>query len=56
MFNGIIYNTGTIHSLKKTKNSLFVGIRSKLKFKKGEIDFLTKKLSRRSHIEITRIR
>ena len=37
MFNGIIYNTGTIHSLKKTKNSLFVGIRSKLKFKKGEI-------------------
>ena len=37
MFNGIIYNTGTIHSLKKTKNSLFVGIRSKLKFKKSEI-------------------
>ena len=37
MFNGIIYNTGTIHSLKKTKNSLFVGIRSKLKFKKDEI-------------------
>ncbi len=37
MFNGIIYNTGTIHSIKKTKNSLFVGIHSKLKFKKSEI-------------------
>jgi riboflavin synthase len=37
MFNGIIYKTGTIHSIKKTKNSLFIGIKSKLKFKKNEI-------------------
>ena len=32
MFNGIIYNTGSIHSIKKTKNSLFIGIKSKLRF------------------------
>ena len=32
MFNGIIYNTGKIHSIDRTKNSLFIGIRSKLKF------------------------
>ncbi len=37
MFNGIIYNTGNIHSIKKTKNSLFVGIKSKLRFQKNEI-------------------
>ena len=37
MFNGIIYKTGTIHSIIKTKNSLFIGIKSKLKFKKNEI-------------------
>ncbi len=37
MFNGIIYNTGKIHSIKKTKNSLFVGIKSKLRFQKNEI-------------------
>ena len=32
MFNGIIYNTGSIHSINKTKNSLFIGIKSKLRF------------------------
>ena len=37
MFNGIIYNTGKIHSIDKTKNSLFVGIKSKLRFQKNEI-------------------
>ena len=37
MFNGIIYNTGKIYSLKKTKNSLFIGIQSRLKFNKKEI-------------------
>tara|TARA_X000001036_G_scaffold427744_1_gene456733 strand:- start:521 stop:1108 length:588 start_codon:yes stop_codon:yes gene_type:complete len=37
MFNGIIYNTGTIHSINKTKNSLFVGIKSKLRFNSKEI-------------------
>ena len=30
MFNGIIYNTGKIHSIDKKKNSLFIGIQSKL--------------------------
>ena len=37
MFNGIIYNTGTIHSVNKTKNSLFIGIKSKLRFNTREI-------------------
>ena len=37
MFNGIIYNTGTIHSINRTKNSLFVGIKSKLRFNVREI-------------------
>ena len=37
MFNGIIYNTGKIHSVDKTKNSLFIGIKSKLKFNLREI-------------------
>ena len=37
MFNGIIYNTGTIHSINKTKNSLLVGIKSKLRFNSKEI-------------------
>ena len=37
MFNGIIYNTGNIHSIYKTKNSLFIGIKSKLRFNLKEI-------------------
>ena len=37
MFNGIIYNTGSVHSINKTKNSLFIGIKSKLKFSLKEI-------------------
>ena len=37
MFNGIIYNIGSIHSINKTKNSLFIGIKSKLKFNPSEI-------------------
>ncbi len=37
MFNGIIYNTGKIHSIDRTKNSLFIGIRSKLKFNINDI-------------------
>tara|TARA_E500000178_G_scaffold354220_1_gene422497 strand:- start:1921 stop:2508 length:588 start_codon:yes stop_codon:yes gene_type:complete len=36
MFNGIVYNTGKIYSINKTKDSLYIGIRSKLKFKKKE--------------------
>ena len=37
MFNGIIYNTGSVHSINKTKNSLFIGIKSKLKFNLEEV-------------------
>ena len=37
MFNGIIYNTGKIHSIDKTRNSLFIGIKSKLKFNHRDI-------------------
>ncbi len=37
MFNGIIYNIGKVHSIDKTKNSLYIGIRSKLKFNQNEI-------------------
>ncbi len=37
MFNGIIYNTGKIYSVKKTKNSLYIGIHSRLKFNNKEI-------------------
>ena len=31
------FNTGTIHSVNKTKNSLFIGIKSKLRFNTREI-------------------
>ena len=37
MFNGIIFNTGNIHSIDKTKKSLFIGIRSKLSFNQSEV-------------------
>ena len=37
MFNGIIYKTGSIHSINKKKNSLFIGIKSKLRFNLREI-------------------
>jgi|TARA_B100001093_G_scaffold138459_1_gene130962 riboflavin synthase len=37
MFNGIIYNTGQIKSIKKTSKSLSIGIQSKLKLNKTEI-------------------
>ena len=37
MFNGIIYSTGNIHSISKTKNSLFISIKSKLRFNLKEI-------------------
>ena len=33
MFNGIIFNVGKIYSIDKTKNSLFIGIKTKLRFK-----------------------
>ena len=37
MFNGIIYNTGKIHSIDKKKNSLFIGVQTKMKFNSKEI-------------------
>ena len=37
MFNGIIYNTGQIKSIKKMRKSLSIGIQSKLKLNKTEI-------------------
>ena len=37
MFNGIIYNIGQIRFIKKNKNSIYIGIKTKLKFKKKEI-------------------
>ena len=37
MFNGIIYNTGKIISVEKTKKSLFIGILSNAIFKKEDL-------------------
>ena len=37
MFNGIIFYTGQINSLKKNKNSILIGIKTNLKLKKKEI-------------------
>ena len=37
MFNGIIYNTGSIHSINKTRKSFFIGIESKLRFNLRDI-------------------
>ena len=37
MFNGIIFNTGRIRSIKRNKNSKLIGIKSNLNFKKKEL-------------------
>ena len=37
MFNGIIYNTGSIHSINKARKSLFIGVKSKLRFNPRDI-------------------
>ena len=37
MFNGIIYNTGIVKSIKKTDKSIFVGISTKIKFSKKDL-------------------
>ena len=37
MFNGIVFNTGEIKILKKNKNSILIGIKTKLKFKKKDL-------------------
>ena len=37
MFNGIIYNTGTIKTIKKKKNSIYIGVKTNLRFKKKDL-------------------
>ena len=37
MFNGIIFNKGTIKSIKKNSKSILIGIKSNLKIKKEEL-------------------
>ena len=37
MFNGIIYNTGKVNFIKKSKSSVYVGINNKINFKKKDI-------------------
>ena len=37
MFNGIIFYTGIVHSLKKKENSILIGIQSNLKLKPKDI-------------------
>ena len=37
MFNGIIFNTGIIKSIKESKNSKLIGIKSNLKFTSKDI-------------------
>ena len=37
MFNGIIFNKGTIKSIKKNSKSILIGIKSNLKIKKDEL-------------------
>ena len=37
MFNGIIYNTGKVISVEKTKKSIFIGILTKTTFKKKDL-------------------
>ena len=37
MFNGIIFNTGKVKSIKKNKNSIYIGIQTKISFNKNDI-------------------
>ena len=37
MFNGIIFNTGSVKYIKKNKHSFYVGIQSKINLKKKDI-------------------
>ena len=37
MFNGIIYHTGKVRSIKKNKQSIYVGIHTNINFKKKDI-------------------
>ena len=37
MFNGIIFNTGKVKFIKKNKNSIYVGIQTKINFSKKDL-------------------
>lgn len=37
MFNGIIFNTGKVKKIKKNSKSVYVGIQTKIKFKKKDL-------------------
>ena len=37
MFNGIIFNTGKVKDIKKRKNSIYVGIQTKISFSKKDL-------------------
>ena len=37
MFNGIIFHTGEVKEIKKKRNSIYVGIQSKINFSKKEL-------------------
>tara|TARA_B100000963_G_scaffold230415_1_gene201003 strand:- start:171 stop:758 length:588 start_codon:yes stop_codon:yes gene_type:complete len=37
MFNGIIFNTGKVKEIKKKKNSIYVGIQTKINFSKKDL-------------------
>ena len=37
MFNGIIFNTGKVKSIKKKKNSIYVGILTKMNLSKKDL-------------------
>ena len=37
MFNGIIFNTGKVKNIKRKKNSIYVGIQSKMNFDKKDL-------------------
>ena len=37
MFNGIIFNTGKVKIYKKKKNSIYVGIQTKINFNKKDL-------------------
>ena len=37
MFNGIIFNTGKVNKIKKNKNSVYIGIETKVNFNKNDL-------------------
>ena len=37
MFNGIIFNTGKVRNIKKNKNSIYIGIETKINFKRKDL-------------------